>query len=84
MEEQTARELGNTLIEINQQLTILGITLGCVIDEVATRSPEQGQAIEERFRRLIIEPGRDAGLEPRAKALVEMLQTAFQSARKNG
>lgn len=74
--------MGDVLSDMAQQLTILGLTLGCALKATAHRNPAQAQAIEENLQ-LLMSAQDVESFQPRAKTLLDLMYTALQERASN-
>lgn len=75
--------LGDLLTDLTQQVTLLGLALGCALKATAHRDPERAQAIEDNLR-LLMSAQDIESWQPRAQGLLDLLYTALQERASNG
>jgi formamidopyrimidine-DNA glycosylase len=69
-------------VDLNQQLLVLSLALGCSLKATAHRDPERAQAIEDNLRHLM--SGQDVeNWQPRAKNLLDLMYSALQERVKS-
>ena len=74
--EETTPDLAVLLNEMNQQITVLGLALGCALKAEALRNPEQAKSIEENLKSLVSSLDTNKW-EPRAMQLLDVLYAAM-------
>ncbi|WP_428141368.1 hypothetical protein [Delftia acidovorans] len=69
-------------VDLNQQLLVLSLALGCSLKATAIKDPQKAQAIEDNLR-LLMGSQDVENWQPRAKNLLDLMYSALQERPKS-
>jgi len=73
--------LGGSVKAISEQITVLGLAMGCTLKSIALNDPERAAAIEENMR-FLIDPQKAETWHPASAALLDLMFTALNEKPK--
>lgn len=77
MSQEQKATIGTLLADLEHQTTVLALTVGCALKEIAQADPATAQRIEASLR-VIVDKRGDEFFSPRSQSLLDLMYSALR------